>query len=78
MMRGTRRIGLLGGTFDPIHIGHLDAAEAARRALALDEILVIPAHDPPQEAGLAVVVEAVHRSPPGVVSASVRDPSKCN
>jgi nicotinate-nucleotide adenylyltransferase len=41
------RIGLLGGTFDPIHVGHLDAAEAARRALALDEILVIPAHDPP-------------------------------
>jgi nicotinate-nucleotide adenylyltransferase len=47
MTRGARRIGLLGGTFDPIHVGHLDAAEAARRALALDEILVIPAHDPP-------------------------------
>jgi nicotinate-nucleotide adenylyltransferase len=47
MTRGARRIGLLGGTFDPIHVGHLDAAEAARQALALDEILVIPAHDPP-------------------------------
>ena len=47
MTRGARRIGLLGGTFDPIHVGHLDAAEAARRALTLDEILVIPAHDPP-------------------------------
>ena len=47
MTRGARRIGLLGGTFDPIHVGHLDAAEAARRALSLDEILVIPAHDPP-------------------------------
>jgi nicotinate-nucleotide adenylyltransferase len=47
MTRGARRIGLLGGTFDPIHIGHLDAAAAARRELALDEILVIPAHDPP-------------------------------
>lgn len=41
------RIGLLGGTFDPIHLGHLDAAEAARRALTLDEVIVIPAHDPP-------------------------------
>lgn len=43
----SRRIGLLGGTLDPIHVGHLDAAEAARTALRLDEILVIPAHDPP-------------------------------
>lgn len=47
MTYGGRRIGLLGGTFDPIHVGHLDAADAAQRALALDEILVIPAHDPP-------------------------------
>jgi nicotinate-nucleotide adenylyltransferase len=47
MTRRAVRIGLLGGTFDPIHVGHLDAADAARRALALDEILVIPAHDPP-------------------------------
>ncbi len=47
MTRDARRIGVLGGTFDPIHVGHLDAADAARRALALDEILVIPAHDPP-------------------------------
>lgn len=46
-MTTARRTGLLGGTFDPIHLGHLDAADAARRALALDEILVIPAHDPP-------------------------------
>jgi nicotinate-nucleotide adenylyltransferase len=42
-----RRLGLLGGTFDPIHYGHLDAAHAARAALALDEVQVIPAHDPP-------------------------------
>ena len=41
------RLGLLGGTFDPIHVGHLDAADAAQRALGLDEILVIPARDPP-------------------------------
>jgi len=42
-----RRLGLLGGTFDPIHYGHLDAAAAARRALALDEIRLLPSHDPP-------------------------------
>lgn len=46
-MTGARRLGLLGGTFDPIHYGHLDAAEAARRALALDEVCFIPASDPP-------------------------------
>jgi nicotinate-nucleotide adenylyltransferase len=42
-----RRLGILGGTFDPIHLGHLDAAAAAREAVELDEILFIPAHDPP-------------------------------
>jgi nicotinate-nucleotide adenylyltransferase len=46
-MRRARRLGILGGTFDPIHVGHLDAADAARAALSLDEILLIPAHDPP-------------------------------
>jgi nicotinate-nucleotide adenylyltransferase len=46
-MSGSPRLGLLGGTFDPIHYGHLDAAAAAREALALDEILVLPSSDPP-------------------------------
>lgn len=46
-MTGSRRLGLLGGTFDPIHYGHLDAGDAARKALALDEVRVIPSHDPP-------------------------------
>jgi nicotinate-nucleotide adenylyltransferase len=41
------RLGLLGGTFDPIHYGHLDAADAARHALRLDEVHFIPSHDPP-------------------------------
>jgi len=43
----TRRMGVLGGTFDPVHFGHLDAAAAAHAALELDEILFIPSHDPP-------------------------------
>ena len=47
MTGAPRRLGLLGGTLDPIHVGHLDAADAARAALRLDEIVVIPAHDPP-------------------------------
>jgi len=43
----TRRLGVLGGTFDPVHVGHLDTADAARAALSLDEVLFIPSHDPP-------------------------------
>jgi len=43
----SRRLGLLGGTFDPIHYGHLDAAAAARSALGLSGILFMPSHDPP-------------------------------
>ena len=42
-----RRLGVLGGTFDPIHVGHLDAAAAAQAALTLDEVLFVPSHDPP-------------------------------
>jgi len=48
-MTSARRMGVLGGTFDPIHFGHLDAATAARAALELDEVLFIPAHDPPHK-----------------------------
>ena len=43
----TRRLGVLGGTFDPVHFGHLDAAAAARLALALHDVLFVPSHDPP-------------------------------
>jgi nicotinate-nucleotide adenylyltransferase len=40
-------LGVLGGTFDPIHLGHVAAAEAAQRALALDEIILVPSRIPP-------------------------------
>jgi nicotinate-nucleotide adenylyltransferase len=38
---------VLGGTFDPIHLGHLRAAENAREALALDEVVFVPSGSPP-------------------------------
>jgi nicotinate-nucleotide adenylyltransferase len=41
------RIGLLGGTLDPIHLGHIETAAAARRALDLDRVYVLPSHMPP-------------------------------
>jgi len=40
-------LGVLGGTFDPIHLGHVAAAEAAQQALSLESILLIPSHIPP-------------------------------
>ena len=40
-------LGVLGGTFDPIHNGHVASARAAQEALKLDEILLMPSHVPP-------------------------------
>jgi nicotinate-nucleotide adenylyltransferase len=45
------RIGVLGGTFDPIHIAHLVAAVAARHTLRLDRVLLVVAGDPWQKEG---------------------------
>ena len=47
--RARRRIGVYGGTFDPIHVAHLRCAEEAREQLGLDEILFVPAADPPHK-----------------------------
>ena len=46
-MSAVTRVGLLGGTFDPIHLGHLETASAARRALQLDCVYVLPSNVPP-------------------------------
>lgn len=43
------KIGIMGGTFDPIHLGHLATAEAVREIFSLDEILFIPAARPPHK-----------------------------
>lgn len=46
-MTQPRRIGILGGTFDPIHCGHLDVGRVAERTLALTRVYVIPSNVPP-------------------------------
>ncbi|GBD24985.1 Nicotinate-nucleotide adenylyltransferase [bacterium HR30] len=47
----TLRVGLFGGSFNPIHMGHLRAAEEVREAQGLDRILFIPAALPPHKRG---------------------------
>lgn len=48
------RIGVLGGTFDPIHIGHLIMGIDLRDALRLDRVLVVPAGQPPHKPGQVI------------------------
>ncbi|MCR5437916.1 MAG: nicotinate-nucleotide adenylyltransferase [Selenomonas sp.] len=55
-----RRIGIMGGTFDPIHMAHLAIAEQVREAFALDLVLFIPAANPPHKQGRKVA-PAYHR-----------------
>jgi nicotinate-nucleotide adenylyltransferase len=52
MPHAGRRVGILGGTFDPIHTGHVDVGDAAQRALELTELHLVTSHFPP------------HRPPP--------------
>jgi nicotinate-nucleotide adenylyltransferase len=57
---GVRRIGLLGGTFDPIHYGHLVVAEEVRSGLGLAEMIFIPAGEPPHKQE-DIITPARHR-----------------
>ena len=53
-------LGVFGGTFDPIHLGHLVVAEEARSVLQLDEVLFIPTGQPWLKSGLKIT-DAAHR-----------------
>ena len=55
-----RKIGLFGGTFNPIHLGHLRGAEEIREAFHLDEVIFIPAALPPHKTAERII-EAHHR-----------------
>lgn len=48
-MGSKRRIGIMGGTFDPIHYGHLVTAEAARHLFGLEQVIFVPSGRPPHK-----------------------------
>ena len=56
-MTASRAVALLGGTFDPVHIGHVGLADDAQRAIRSADVRLVPAADPP------------HRPPPGASAA---------
>lgn len=66
----SERIGVFGGTFDPVHVGHLVAGVDTRAALGLDRVLFVVAGDPWQKRG-SVIASAVDRL--ALVVAAVAD-----
>ena len=53
-MKGRKRTALYGGTFDPVHVGHLAVAQRLLKLFALDELVFIPAHMAPHKREAAV------------------------
>ena len=70
MSRGPR-IGILGGTFDPIHVGHLVAAVNVRHSMELDRVLMVVANQPWQKEGVRSITPAEDRY--AMVAAAVGD-----
>jgi nicotinate-nucleotide adenylyltransferase len=79
MVKRPRAVGILGGTFDPPHVGHLVVAVNVRWALELDEVLLVVANEPWQKAHLPVspaadrlaMVEALVEGVEGVSASAV-------
>jgi nicotinate-nucleotide adenylyltransferase len=65
-------IGAFGGTFDPVHNGHLEVARAVARNFGLDRLLIIPAHRPPHK-DPATISDPYHRYAMAVL-ASAEEP----
>ncbi len=72
------KVGLFGGTFNPVHIGHLRSAIEVREGLGLDEVILIPAAVPPHKgqahlAGAAERLEMVGQAVAGVTGLAASD-----
>jgi nicotinate-nucleotide adenylyltransferase len=52
------RIGIFGGSFDPVHLEHYNLVEAAIKSLSLDKLIVMPAHTPPHKQGKTLTSNA--------------------
>jgi nicotinate-nucleotide adenylyltransferase len=59
-MCAQRRIALYGGTFDPVHVGHLEIARKVRQLFEIEKVLFIPAQLAPHKVGRDVT-EPIHR-----------------
>ncbi|HUR22417.1 MAG TPA: nicotinate-nucleotide adenylyltransferase [Acidimicrobiales bacterium] len=70
-MSGHRRVGVFGGTFDPVHIGHLVVAVNVRQALGLDLVLLVVAGEPWQKVGTRPIAPAEDRY--AMVEAALQD-----
>lgn len=73
----SRKIGLLGGTFDPVHYGHLQLAESAILECGLDQVVFIPAAQPPHKDS-AAVSSFVHRQAMLELATESRQQFVCN
>ena len=67
------RLGALGGTFDPIHNGHIQVARSVARQFSLDQVLMIPAATPPHK-DVQSIADAHHRHAMAVLG-TVNEPS---
>ena len=54
MSEGVRRVGVIGGSYDPVHVAHLVVAESVREALSLDMVLFVPVGEQPLKQGQPV------------------------
>lgn len=68
-------IGILGGTFDPIHLGHTQSAQGVAKELGLTKILLIPAHIPPHKVSSELVPHATAQQRATMVELACRQSS---